>query len=718
MPPGAPILCQHWARMSRRLLAFSWLVFGLVASGAARAQSEDETADELRQDAAPRLSPVGRFGVARLERWLASEDPAVRRRAIERLGELGTTAALERLTSYAFERRAQLVGRECLALARALAPHAADTKVQLVLAMLLNQSPSKSAGPEEAALSELWRGAAALSLAAEGGDAALAVLGRALRTAGSTAALAADALLAHPPEVLTPLLDAPGEATPALARLLGELGDQRAFHTLRGWVRGGTNELRGAAALALTELGHFETVPLGASWLKEGPAELRDAGLEILLLAQDARAEPVLRGWIEGSDVGLSQQRRLLEYPSPGLAAALVARVERGAPEAWPWALLGRVGGAAAAERLLRGLGEEASAFGAAHALSRWSGGGIQAGLASALGSGVAPALVLRVVALRARSYGEQYPALESRARELASAERASDRAAAAWVHALSSPRAALEELASGDALRVAAAASHVLWFGDDVCQAALRAAARAEPGPVRSALAACLRSPRARGEVTSELLWSLVAEAGGARPLALRALAARNDPGLWAALSSYLDHPDPLLREHVALGLGESDRPSAVGYLTRRLAEEADEGVRHALVIALGAHVTSNQGGRAAERWLTLAERLDPSQRVRAAARLARGGVRLADPGRGSEVLWARLLGDAAERSEPAASPADAADVEAPAVPAAPPRVASPGLPALVAVAPGLAIPVLADPAGLLVIPGLPVTHLGIRLQ
>jgi HEAT repeat protein len=687
----------------------------VFASSVARAQSEDEAADAAKVEAPARLSLVGRFGVARLERWLRSEDDSERLRAIDRLGELGTAAALGRLTSHAFERRAQLGGRECLAIARALAPHAADPKVQLVLAMLLNQSPSKAAGPIEAGLSLLWRGAAALALADEGGEAALVVLGRALRTAGTTAALAADALLAHPPALLVPLLDAPGDPTPALAQLLGALGDQRAFHALRAWVRGGPAELRAAAALALTRLGHFETVPLGALWLREGAPELRQAGLEILLLAQDARADAPLRALIDGPGASTAERRWLLDYPNPALAPALVASVERGeADGGWRLALLGRMGGPAAAAQLAKSLADTSSAFAAAHALSRFSGADAHGPLSAALKAGVAPVLAVRVAALRGRVYRESFPALEARSRALARSELPSERAAAAWARSLTGARAALEELESGDALRVAAAASNVLWLDDEVCEAALRRAGSTPPGPVRTALAACLRSPYARARVTSELLWSLVAEAGAARPLALRALAERSDPGMWAALSSYLDHPDPLLREHVARGLGESGEASAVGYLTQRFAYETDEGVRRAIVIALGA-----RGGRAALRWLDIAARLDPSARVRAAARLASSGVDLADAARGTEALWTLLVVEPPSAQEQAlapgaAPPSGSADESGAAAPAS----GGTGLAALVSVAPGLALPVFADPAGLLVISGLPVTHLGIRLQ
>ena len=194
--------------------------------------------------------------------------------------------------------------------------------------------------------------------------------------------------------------------------------------------------------------------------------------------------------------------------------------------------------------------------------------------------------------------------------------------------------------------------------------------------------------APRARRSVSSELLWSLVAEGGAARPLALRALASRADAV--AGASNYLDHPDALLRQHVARGLGENDAPDVVGLLGGRLVFETDEGVRQAIVMALGAH-----RGRVVSRWLERAARLDPSPRVRSAARLGLAGVPLADAPGAGEFLWTDL------RS-----------------PHAPEQVETVGTAALLSVAPGLAMPVVADPAGVLVVSGLPASPLGFRLQ
>jgi hypothetical protein len=672
---------------SSRLLAALALALAVARPSVAAAQPEPEPADEAEIEAAPRLSVIGRFSVARLARWLGSDDLDERLRGIERLGEVGTAAALSKLTSHAFERRTQLSGREWLTLARALAPHAADAKGQLVLSMLLNQSPSKAAGPEEGALLELGRGAAGLALAADGSSGALLVLGRALRTVGAPAAAAADALVAHPPQTLAPLLDVPGQPSVELARLLGALGDQRAFHTLRDWVRSEPTDVRAAAAVALTRLGHLETVPLAALWLERGPRELRAAALEILLLAQDARAVPALGALLGDPRPDEAERRLLLDYPSPALASAVLAALDADVGAAgFRWTLLGRVGGEPAARRLAAGLSDKGSALAAAHALSRAPDASAHSVLQQVLDARAPPPLALRAAAARSFMRGEHFAGLAARAEAWVASDDAAERATAAWMRALDGGEAARRELESDDDVRILAAATHALAFEPETTDAAVRLLASAPAGARRSALAACLVAPRARRAVGLELLWALVAEGGAARPLALRALASRGDPDIEAGVTSYLDHPDALLREHAARGLGENPHASAVGFLARRLAFETDEGVRRALVMAL-----ASQRGRVVSHWLARAARLDPSSRVRAAARLGLAGVPLADPA-GAELLWTEL------QHTPAAE--EGASV------------------ALLSVAPGLAMPVFADPAGVLVVSGLPSSHLGIRLQ
>jgi hypothetical protein len=673
--------------MSRSLRWATRLPAALVMLGLAlpaRAQSELSEAEVAVSEPPPRGSPLARFGLARLSRRLESERLDERLSAMERLGELGTAAAFARLASHAVERRARFVGREWLTLAYALAGGSADAKVQLALAMLLNQAANPAQGPEEAGLLELARGSAALALAAEGGQGALLVLGRALRARGAPARAAAEALSAHPPRLLEPLIE-PGPPSSELATLLGALGDQRAFHVLRDWVRGEADpSVRAAAALALTRLGHLETVPLAARWIEADQPELVEAGLDILLAAQDPRADALLGARLAAEHVAHDDLRRLLDAAGPGLADAALGSIDRAPPgDGWRWALLGRIGGDAAAQRLTRALAEPRSALAAAQVLSRLPGAAAHAGLEAALAEHVAVPLAVRAAVVRSRAFGEPVPGLAESIAALHASSTASERAAAAWARASAGGAAAVAELRSGDEARVLAAASHAYGFDAAALDVLAELVESSPRGRVRSAASACLGSAAGRQRVSSSALWSLVEEAGPARPLAIRALAARDDPGLRGALESLLADPDPLLRAHVARGLGESGDAGAVGLLVARLAIEVDEDVRHAIVIGLGA-----RRGRIVSTWLGRAARLDPSPRVRSAARLAVSGVALTDPPPGRELLWLEL------------------------------HAAKAGAAVLLEIAPGLAIPVFADPSGVVVASALPAPLVGIRLQ
>jgi hypothetical protein len=662
-----------------------YLVFSSPADAARAAESNEPPGGELRQPTLAR-----RFGLEHLGALLRGV-PSERIRGIQRLARLGTPRALDRLNEFALERRADLGAREWLSLARALAPHAAARKTRLLLALLMNQRTAEEAGPEEAALLELARGVAALALADEGSVSALEVLGRALRSGGPSAALAARALEGHPPARLEPLLQAPGEPSVELARLLGRLGDQRAFNALRAWVRGESAEVRAASAIALTELGDMETVPLARQWLAGESRVLQQAALRISMLAQDPSAAATLAEQLSKGPAGLDGLRQALAYPSIELLPLALAQYEPADVHAgWWWSLLGRIGGAEALRQLGAAQAQPDSMFAATHALSRLPGQAAQATLNDALQRRVALPLTLRAAAARGRFWDEHFELLSERISGLARSELPAERAAAAWASSLRSDEAALAELESGDEVRILAAANNALLFGDRVFRRAAELLSAAPPGRIRSALAFCLLRASGQSEVSSAVLRALVIEAGVARPLALGALAARDDSELSSFVQGYVAHPDALLRSNVARGLGESIRPSATGLLASGFEFETDESVRQAIVCAL-----SFRHGRAATRTLELAARLDPSPRVRSAAGLALGGVRLGAPSAGSELLWAEVR---------SASAAGSTGGE--------PRAA------LVNIAPGLDFPAFTDAAGVLVVPGVGLGQLGIRLQ
>lgn len=668
------------------------LVVALVSSlGASVGAQQNES------EAAPRTGTAlgRRFGVESLARRLEAPDEAERLRAIRRLSRAGSPRAIDRLAHAALDRRARSSSREWLTLARALAPYASRQEPRLLLSTLLGHAQREGLGPDEAALFEAARAAAALALAAQGSPEALEVLGRALRAPGPAAAAAADALRAHPPAHLEAVLGPSREPSVELARLLGELGDQTAFHVLRDWVRGASTEVRAAAAIALTELGDLETVPLARTWQSDASAELRRAALRIFLLTRAPEAPRALERALE---VGLDGSAELaLELPSPELLDSALARLERADESSAPWCTwLGRVGGARAATRLAAALLEPPHAFAAAHALSRLRGPEAATALMGALSRPRqaatafehARALAVRAAAVRAHREGEPVGGIG--AEHTGSSSSARERALAAWLAGLSGGAEAIEQLRSEDALRVRAAAMNALLFDDEVMDAAGGLLAGAPPGPARTALAVALLRPAGRRRVPSDVLYALVSERSAATPLAARVLASREDPDASQLSSTQLAHSDPLLRAHVARGLGDNPAPGAVRALVSRFEFEADASVRLAIVYALAA-----RSERAARSALELAASLDASGPVRDAAALALHGAHLGDAPRGSEFVWLEV------RSEGEVGAGEA-------------RPAS----VLLVLAPGLALPVTPDPDGLVVAGGVGAGSVAIRLQ
>src|SRR6185312_5398086 len=191
------------------------------------------------------------------------------------------------------------------------------------------------------------------------------------------------------------------------------------------------------------------------------------------------------------------------------------------------------------------------------------------------------------------------------------------------------------------------------------------------------------LAHPDGAGLPTSALAaW---AEAGGPlAPLAARALPSRDDEALRGRIKRLLEGSDPVIRAHVALGLARDPEPSAVSLLTSAYRFEDDAGVRRAVVRALSRRTEIQRLPP-----LTLARDLDPDEEVRSLAAAALAG-RVLDP-----VLKPAL--GVEPRRQVAWIAVQPNDGQARAVEAHLVR------------ADGLSIPVVTDPDGALLVPGMP---------
>ena len=165
-----------------------------------------------------------------------------------------------------------------------------------------------------------------------------------------------------------------------------------------------------------------------------------------------------------------------------------------------------------------------------------------------------------------------------------------------------------------------------------------------------RAALVQLTTPPRSDGLVTETSLTASVASGEPDGPLAAMTLAAHAGPGQRESIDTLLASPDPILRAHVARGLGASTEASATGRLAHAYEVEVDTLVRRAIVLGL-ARRTEDADSPARLSVLRVAARLDPDRTVREAATRALAGL----PSEGREparldIAWLRLATRAGE--------------------------------------------------------------------
>jgi cellulose synthase operon protein C len=622
------------------------------------------------------------LGAPAAEKLLASDASGERLRGLSRLSALGTPRAVELLARALDPGGVAHGAEEHLAAVRALAPHAKLPVARDALVRALSSPPVEvDAGP----LSEWVQSASALALAKTQDAAALAALGRALRKPGHAAELTRDALLAYPPQDLAPILRAPGAPTKDLCDALGQLGDLRAETFLRDVVRRGAPEARAAAALALLRFGSTEVVELGRHWLKaERQPVLVAAAVEILARRGTADAAAALAD-LAGNEA--TRQLALgLFLMTDGSVAAPVALDPDMAGERAPALLeLFARGGAWGAPRLERALQNPASAGLAVYALSRAPGARARTRLERALAEPRLRTLALRALALRHMRLGEDAARLNQQLPSSLRATEPSERAAAAFAQALLDPRMLEAQLASKDAVVVRAVAR--LASSGAGARAAVQRLLHERDPVLQVALSIGLADADAADLASTPLLLEVTHGAGPASLLAAAALSARKDADLLPLVRELLTSGDPWLRAHTLLGLSRARDPDALGLIENAYRFEPDASVRHAAVVALSRRAESVK-----VRTLTLAAELDASRAVREAARLSLAGQSLTDGVVGPETLWLELSKN--------------------------PGVGAAAAPlALVRAGDGLALPLVADPDGVVVGAGTDPARVDVRL-
>jgi HEAT repeat protein len=607
-------------------------------------------------------------------RLVQSVDPDERLRGVERLAGIHTPEALGLLERAAapgvpgaIDPRAPLEGiartdpRGLLMAVRGLATWLDREPARAALASILGAptqsfatraaaAPSRDPTADEAkggARILLARQEAAIALAESGNVLALDALIAIARSAGPGQGPALDALAIHPPS--TALLGGVVLTTPATVALATAVGDIRSLDAIEATLSASDPTLRAAALVALGIAGDSRVIEAAKAGLHDPDTRVRlaagdalirlgapDAALAVEgLVADDATALDALRlaRLVQGDGVTKAAAARAAVTADADLRAAAVGALGRQASPLAIGALSALV-----ADRTLQG--------DAACAMARSPSAAAMAAIEAIARTSSTRRVAARAYLVRRLVRMERSAPLDALVERLAGSSDARDRAVGVEALVAFGERPVAPSLRDADARVRRAAAMGALARWDSTSRSALLARMGVESDEVtRQVLGLGLIDGDADGAVTTAELVARAQGGGPDAPLAALALAERADEQRSADVDALLDGSDPVVRAHVARGLGASAAPDAVGRLARAYGVEGDVEVRRAAIGALSAGVhrgASAPAGREALQW---AARLDPDRTVRWTALRALAGLPAARRSVACEVAWLRLV-------------------------------------------------------------------------
>jgi HEAT repeat protein len=650
----------------------------------------------------------GLFGVPVAERLLVSSSAQDRLRGVVRLGAIGTPEAIDSLTTSL--EQSTIITRDAkarLEAIRVLAPHAARENVRALLIRELGEGPEGRGSSSP--LSGLSRGAAALALAKTGDKKALSALVGAVVQGGAGADAATMALIEYPPASLNLLLEGRRRIDPAVANLLAAMGDLRAQERLRTALAETDPAFQTAAALALVKLGDATPTALARGWVKLDDTRLRRAGAEVLTKLGTDDADEAIAKLLSSGATRSDGIRLALATPKKELVKPLATALEVSALDERERAIaaIGRVGGPEAVQVLVAHFDKPELATSIAFALARMPAkearGALERALASASAKNGAPRrLIVRASTVRALLLQDEPSGLDAALEALVAEKTLEDKVVGTFGLVATARKdvdsAVKEALAAKgkerDALLSAVGRAALARGNKGVSEFAdaLRRSGKLEtPEDLPASMGiALLADPNAMGLSTATLA-RLAEEGGPLAPLAARALPTRDGETVRSRIKRLLEGTDPIIRAHTALGLAADPEADAVSLLVQAYRFEEDATVRRAVIRALSARKEKQRLAT-----LTTARDLDPDDGVRALARAALSGRTMLPTisDASSTVHWVSLVAN---------SPAVMSAVTGRAA-----RFVRPD---------GLVIPVVSDPDGVLIVPGVPEGRAGLTL-
>ncbi len=664
----------------------------IVATNAPDDDDEDEAHPDVVDESQP--SPLRtRFGAEHAEALLRASDNEEIRRGIVRAAAVGTPEAVTLLVAQADSSSNDDL--TLIELARALAPFAKqDAPRQRLIAMLnATARPARARGTiamisaASTARVNLARQIAARALVASHDPKALDAVWGAARESGTSQQNALRALASDPAASSESTIAAPTSAS--AARALAQGGDLRALDALVAKAQGPIDATtRSASLVALGQLGDGRARAIAIASFADQDAHVRAAAGETLVLLdapERFHAVTQLLSSVDTVDAGVRLAHRAQDAE---VVKALAARFAASNDKDLRLGIIAALGRGVATADGLRVLASVA-------ADPRLGGDAVQAIARSPNAAAIATLeriakerplrrLAVRGYVARVLLRGERSGDLDEAIGALGTSTDAADRALATFARVALGRESAASYVGDREpAVRRAAAMGALAGYDGralPTSDALLTQLAREPDEATRTVLAIGLLGGDPHAIVPTLTLLQRIDAGSADAPLSAAALAARKGDSLKDKIDRLAASSDPIMRAHVARGLGASEEPSATGKLAELARYEAEPLVRLAQTAALA----RRSPAPARREILSVTARFDPEARIRDVASRALASLSPPAPWPVREVAWLRVT---TETGAPPTQPMLASYVTSE----------------------GTAIPVAFDSDGYALVPGIP---------
>jgi HEAT repeat protein len=630
-------------------------------------EDEEETPEPVVEDM-PSTPLRAHFGTDHAELLLRGADSAQVRQGIVRAAAAGTPEAVALIVAQATQGTNDDL--TLIELARALAPFAKEEAPRTRLIAMLSaiarpgRATARSGAQREegsmghalalttaasAARVEFARQIATRALVASHDPKALEAVFTAAKESGISQQNAQRALASDPSATASASILPPTAA--GAARALAQTGDLRALDALLSKAQGNVETAtRAASLIALGQLGDGRARAVAIASFADADAHVRAAAGETLVLLDAPERFHAVAALLASPDTAAAGIRLAHQAQDVDVVKALAARLAAVSEQGTRADIVAALGRGIATDEGLKLLvsvaGDPRLGGDAVQALARSPNASAMAALEQIAAQRAAPLrrLAVRGYVVRSLLRGDRSSVIDGVIDQLRASPDKTDRAVATFARVALGRASASASLDDHEpAIRRAAAMGSLAGYDGHSLPAQdelLSHLAREPDDATRTVLAIGLLGGDPHALVPTFTLLQRV-EAGSAdAPLSATALAARKGDSLKDKIDALAESTDPVMRAHVARGLGASEEPSATGRLAEAARYEGEPLVRLAQTTALARRSVAP----VRTELLAITARFDPEARIRDVAARALANATPPAPWPVHEVAWLRV--------------------------------------------------------------------------